>query len=124
RPVRARARGSLVLLPAEDGGAGGGLRRGRARGARRAGGRGTGRGARHTDAEPRALSDPRRAAISECASPALGACPVTAATKGARSSVTRETSVTAVAVAVRGTSRRSAISPNASTGPHTLSMVV
>ena len=55
--------------------------------------------------------------MSESASAELEAWPVTAATNGARSSVTTETSVTAVAVAVRGTSRRSAISPNASPGP-------
>jgi len=59
-----------------------------------------------------------RAAGASAGGLALVGLEVTAATKGPRSSATSSTSVTATAVAVRGTSRRSAISPNASPGPN------
>ena len=55
---------------------------------------------------------PRRAAITSSAVAVAGSCPVTAATNSSRSSARSVTSVAAVTVAVRGTSRRSAISPN------------
>ena len=71
-----------------------------ARGAGRAGGRARTRRRRlrHTGSFP-ALNAPSRAAMRVSASAELGACPVTAATKGSRSSATSSTSVTAVAVA-------------------------
>ena len=104
-----RPRGALARLAEDDGGAAGG---GRDR-ARRAGA--------SEDAEPSEPSAEQRAERAEPLGDELarrtrcaGPWPVTAATKMSRSSVTSSTSVTAVTVAVRGTSRRSAISPNAS----------
>ena len=64
------------------------------------------------------LNEPRRSATICWAVACAGPWPVTAGTKMSRSSVTSSTSVTAVTVAVRGTSRRSAISPNDSPGPN------
>ncbi len=64
------------------------------------------------------LNEPRRSATICSAVACAGPWPVTAVTKMSRSSVTSSTSVTAVTVAVRGTSRRSAISPNDSPGPN------
>jgi hypothetical protein len=63
------------------------------------------------------LNEPSRSATSSSADACAGLWPVTAVTKMSRSSVTSSTSVTAVTVAVRGTSRRSAISPKASPRP-------
>ena len=55
---------------------------------------------------------PRRAAMISSAVAFAGSWPVTAATNSSRSNVYSVTSVAAVTVAVRGTSRRRAISPN------------
>ena len=68
--------------------------------------------------ESSGVNEPRRSAMSSSAVAWAGPCPVTAVMKTSRSSATSETSDTAVTVAVRGTSRRSAISPNASPGPN------
>ena len=69
-----------------------------------------------------AFTTPGRSAASRVettmsASAALVAWPVTAARKSSRPSVKRLESVTARTLAVRGTSRMSAISPKTSPGP-------
>src|SRR5205814_35272 len=56
-------------------------------------------------------AEPRCVEITASAASALGAWPVTAAMKMSRSSAQSSVSMRAVTVAVRGTARRSAISP-------------
>ena len=68
------------------------------------------------DASP-GLSRPRRAATTASAASRLTGWPLTAETNSSRSSARSEASVRAVTVAVRGTSRSSAISPKWSPGP-------
>ena len=63
---------------------------------------------------------PRRAAMTSSAVALAGSCPATAATNGSRSRASNVTSVAAVTLAVRGTSRSNAISPNPEPGPSRL----
>ena len=65
----------------------------------------------------RAVASPSRAPTTASAARALGGWPVTASRNSSRPSACSWASVSASTVAVRGTSRRSAISPNESPGP-------
>ena len=65
----------------------------------------------------RTRASPSRAPTTASAARALGGWPVTASRNASRPSACSWASVSASTVAVRGTSRRSAISPNESPGP-------
>src|SRR5689334_20666997 len=75
-------------------------------------------GARDRDClDAQTVETPRRDPITASAACALPACPVTAGRKSSRSSANKLTSPAARTVAVRGTSRSSAISPKYDFGP-------